>query len=191
MKTAKLALALSLLSAQASLADTTPSPTPSPSPSATPSCQILRTAKAKVYVTKLSYTQVNGTWTSTNELICSTTADVNVVSQQAPGCSYTPIITCNPILDGAYHSLTISSLIYFYTPAAVTPNNPPLKEFGVAYYIDRNNGENGFSSSTSQNLSLAEAGVNMDTSRDMTASGTSFNDSLNLNVTFEDTNAAQ
>jgi hypothetical protein len=188
MKTGKLALALSLIATHTAFADTTPSPTPSPS--ASPTCQILRTAKAKVYVTKLSYTQVNGAWTSANELVCSTTADVNVVSQQGPGCSYTPIITCNPILDGAYHSLTISSLIYFYTPAPGVQTSP-LKEFGVAYYIDRNNGENGFASSTSQNLSQVEAGVNLDTSRDMTASGTAFNDSLNLNVTFEDTNAAQ
>jgi hypothetical protein len=189
MKTGKIAFTLGLILTHAAFADTTPSPVPSPS--ATPACQILRTAKARVYVTKVSFVQQNGTWVNNDQLICSTTADVNVVSQQAPGCSYSQMLTCDSILDGQIHSIQISGLIYFYNPAQPTPLNPAKKEFAVSYYIDRNNGESGFSAATSTDLNLGSAGVNLDTSRDKTASGTAYNDSLNLNVTFDDTNAAQ
>jgi hypothetical protein len=63
--------------------------------------------------------------------------------------------------------------------------------FGVSYYIDRNNGENGFSAATSQDLTPASAGINMSTSHDKTASETAYNDFLNLSVSFDDANAAQ
>lgn len=189
MKTGKLALALSLIATQTAFADTTPSPTPSPS--LAPACQVLRTAKAKVYVTRVSLTQQNGTWVDNTQLVCSSTADINVVNQSVTGCPYSTALTCDTLLDGNMHQIRVSGLVYFYNPTTPSANNPPKKEFAVSYYIDRNNGETGFAAATTFDLNQLGAGVNMDSSRVMSASGTAYDDAINLNVTFDDSDATK
>jgi len=154
---------------------------------ATPTCKVLRQAKARVYINKLSITQQDGVWVTKNQPVCSTTADVNVVDA-APGCTYNQFFTCETELDGKIHSVSASGLIYFYTPAQVTETNPPIKTFGVSYYIDRDNGEAGFAAATSKDLGLKSTGVIIDTSRDKTSAGTAFNDSISINVTYTDEN---
>jgi hypothetical protein len=187
--TAAAALTLSLILTGAALADpapaTSPSPAPSVSPSPAPSCQVLRNASATTYVNKSSLTQVNGVWTVNDQFICSTTdAEVNVVSQ-AQGCSYSPILTCEAILDGVNHRITVSGLIWL-SPA--TSNTPAMKTFGVSYYFDQSQ-VTGFSGSVTHDLGLQETGIIVDPSRTKTADGTAYNDTLNISVNFDDANA--
>lgn len=144
-------------------------------------CVIVRDANANVRVSASTWSQDSGIWVQKTTQLASSNAIVPVYSS-TNGCKYPINLNIdNVMLNGKPETVHI----YSYMKMITVPRAE--KMFIASYWTSADNGRSGWTSAYTEDLSLKKIGVHFTTER--TSNATAHDDMLNIDVSFEDSNA--